>query len=374
MQKEDWDRALADFNEVLRRDPKNASAYNRRGFVHLEKLAFDKAIADFDQAIRLNPKSEHNYNNRGLALLQKGDVERAIVDLNQALAINPKAVSALNNRGLAYGLKGKHDLAILDYDDAIRIDPRSYESFTNRGIAYREKGDFDRALADLEHAAAIDPRGGKPSFHRGFIWRAKGELDRAIAEFNDAIERAARCRGCPRVSRPRLRRKGRLRAGTRRLSSRDRRTGEICPHPALAGDGARPLGALVGRQPAHPRARNQGSRSHAGHQGGRIAERPPHRVGDRQCRLCGRLRARQSGQRCARRRGGTAPHRLHRVGRHRPRPRRHAAPAGRFPARCRHRQGRAPVLRRPRHADRRPQLSGAGRRLACDAAPIPPPT
>jgi tetratricopeptide (TPR) repeat protein len=190
MQKEDWDRALADFSEVIRRDPRNASAYNRRGFVHLEKLAFDRAIADFDQAVRLNPRSEHNYNNRAYALIRKGEIERALADLKQALAINPKSISALNNRGLAYAQKGLHDIAILDYDEALRIDPRSYESLLNRGVAFREKGDFERALVDFALAGKIDPRRANPSFHRGFIWRAKGQLDNAIAEFNVAIKLA----------------------------------------------------------------------------------------------------------------------------------------------------------------------------------------
>jgi tetratricopeptide (TPR) repeat protein len=190
--KQEWDPAIADFTEAIRRNPAGASAYNQRGAAYLEKLAFDKAIADFDQAIRLNPRSDANYTNRGYAYVRKGDLERALVDLNQALAMNPRSTSALNNRGLAYAQKGLHDTAILDYDAALRVDPRSYESFINRGIAYREKGDFDRALADFGAAAEVDPRRPNPAFHRGFIARAKGDLGRALAEFNTAAALGAK--------------------------------------------------------------------------------------------------------------------------------------------------------------------------------------
>ena len=55
--KREWDQAIADFSEAIRRNPTDASPYNQRGSAHLEKFAFDKAIADFDQAIRLRPKS-----------------------------------------------------------------------------------------------------------------------------------------------------------------------------------------------------------------------------------------------------------------------------------------------------------------------------
>jgi len=38
---------------------------------------FDRAIADYNEAIRLDPKSAYSYANRGLLYEKSGDVEKA---------------------------------------------------------------------------------------------------------------------------------------------------------------------------------------------------------------------------------------------------------------------------------------------------------
>src|SRR5262245_37976109 len=61
--KGDYDRAIADHNEAIRLDPKNASAYSYRGLAYDEKGEYDRAIADHNEAIRLDPKDTGVYNN-----------------------------------------------------------------------------------------------------------------------------------------------------------------------------------------------------------------------------------------------------------------------------------------------------------------------
>src|SRR5262245_35394391 len=45
-----------------------ARAFNRRGFAYHVKGDMDRAIQDYDQAIRLDPKVDIPFYNRGLAL------------------------------------------------------------------------------------------------------------------------------------------------------------------------------------------------------------------------------------------------------------------------------------------------------------------
>ena len=54
--KGDHDKAIADFTEAIRLNPKDAEAYYSRGGAYGEKGDYDKAIADFTEAIRLNPQ------------------------------------------------------------------------------------------------------------------------------------------------------------------------------------------------------------------------------------------------------------------------------------------------------------------------------
>jgi Tfp pilus assembly protein PilF len=66
-----------------------AAIYVSRGVEYKNKRGLDRAIADFDQAIRLDPKSAMAYRNRGLMKHAKGDTAGADEDIATAQKIDP---------------------------------------------------------------------------------------------------------------------------------------------------------------------------------------------------------------------------------------------------------------------------------------------
>ena len=52
----DYDRAIADYDQAIRLDPKLTLAYNGRGIVYYDKKDYQHAIADHSQAIKLDPR------------------------------------------------------------------------------------------------------------------------------------------------------------------------------------------------------------------------------------------------------------------------------------------------------------------------------
>jgi len=54
-------------------------AYNRLGSMRIEAGQVDRAIEDFNEVIRLDPDYANSYNNRGNAYRLKGDHSRALV-------------------------------------------------------------------------------------------------------------------------------------------------------------------------------------------------------------------------------------------------------------------------------------------------------
>ena len=60
-----YDKAIKDYDEAIRLDPKDAIAFIDRGYAWSAKEDYDKAIKDYDEAIRLDPKNAPAFDNRG---------------------------------------------------------------------------------------------------------------------------------------------------------------------------------------------------------------------------------------------------------------------------------------------------------------------
>ena len=85
----DFDRAIADDSDAIKRDPKLPSAFIDRGWGYSAKGDFDRAVADFSQAVQLDPKSSSGYSGRGFAYFLAGAPPKALADLTQANALSP---------------------------------------------------------------------------------------------------------------------------------------------------------------------------------------------------------------------------------------------------------------------------------------------
>ena len=101
-EKGDTDRAIADYTEAIRLDPKHAEAHVNRGQAYsLKREGTDRAIADFTEAIRLDPKLAHAYFSRGLAYEKLADFARARSDYDTTLALSQERSEWLQDRARA---------------------------------------------------------------------------------------------------------------------------------------------------------------------------------------------------------------------------------------------------------------------------------
>jgi tetratricopeptide (TPR) repeat protein len=177
-------RVVNDRNESRKN---RAIAYNNRGIARHNKGDLERAIEDYNEAIRLNPRHAGAYYNRGVAWRNKGDLERAIEDYSEAIRLNPRHAGAYNNRGIAWKNKGDLERAIEDYDEAIRLNPRDAGAYYNRGAARQNKGELERAIEDYSEAIRLNPRHAGAYNNRGIAWQNKGDLERAIEDYSEAI-------------------------------------------------------------------------------------------------------------------------------------------------------------------------------------------
>jgi tetratricopeptide (TPR) repeat protein len=168
---QDYPRAIADYDEAIRLDPKASAAFSQRGNAYYAKGDLPHALADFNQAIALDMNNSDAILGRGTLRLEAGDPDRAIIDFNAALLFKPTAAvyaayaAAFRNRGTAFAQKGDQDHAIADFNQVIRLNPEDAAAFIGRSAAYKAKGDLVRAAADRDAALHLEQRIPDPPPH-----------------------------------------------------------------------------------------------------------------------------------------------------------------------------------------------------------------
>jgi tetratricopeptide (TPR) repeat protein len=117
----------------------------------------DRAVRDFSEAIRIDPKYPDTYLERGQTYFKLGDTERAIADYSAALARDPRHGAALRARGMAHLYRGQSDLALADLSKAIELgehDPQMlapielFYARRSRGSIYASQQQYDLEIAD----------------------------------------------------------------------------------------------------------------------------------------------------------------------------------------------------------------------------------
>ena len=144
-----------------------------------------RAIEVFTQVIEISPDDAVGYKKRGNARCDLGDYRRAIEDFTKAIQINPYDADAYFYRGNAFYELGDKPEAIEDYTQAIKINDSDADAYINRGNLRDELGDTQGAVADFQIAADLYQKAGKVEEHKDTREKI---LDLEIEESLDVLD------------------------------------------------------------------------------------------------------------------------------------------------------------------------------------------
>ena len=187
MNEKDPQKKIALYNKAIELDPKQAMAFNNRGFAYYTKKDYDQALKDYDQAIALKPDFALAYNNRGDAYYQRKEYDRAQADYGKAIGLKPDYDLAYYNRGLTYHEQKNYDQAINDFNKAISLKANFAAAYNSRGNAFFRKREFDLAINDYTKAVEVSPNWALAYSNRGNAWFEKKEFDQALKDYDQAI-------------------------------------------------------------------------------------------------------------------------------------------------------------------------------------------
>jgi poly(3-hydroxybutyrate) depolymerase len=119
---------------------------------------YDRVIADANEMLKFDPNNVDALVLRGSSLQRKGDVARARDDMNRAVRLGPKSVLANNALSTYYNLTGEYDRALAAATESLRLNPDGIYGHKNRAESLENKGDLQTALADFRYVLARDPQ------------------------------------------------------------------------------------------------------------------------------------------------------------------------------------------------------------------------
>jgi tetratricopeptide (TPR) repeat protein len=201
------------------------NAYIGRGQHYYEKNDYDRAIEDFNRAIPLQPKwLQLAYGNRANAYAMKGDDDKAVDSYSVAISLDKNYSAAFAGRALIYEKMGEIEKARADFNSALRVkstfqdekwakdtarkhlDDLASNSSSSRQSSPSQPSSSSKSVADDYNicvgstSEAIDActrvitasqstrdQVGNAYIGRGQHYYEKDDYDHAIADFNKAI-------------------------------------------------------------------------------------------------------------------------------------------------------------------------------------------
>ncbi|MBI5739440.1 MAG: tetratricopeptide repeat protein [Nitrospirae bacterium] len=175
-----WQSEEGLWEDIVRKSPNNARAWNNLGYVYLGKGLVEDAAGYFKFALRLNNNYADAHTNLGVAYYGKGLTDNAIRQFQMALKLSnvPALVAkARHNLGIAYSRKGMLDDALRELGSALRTTPDDPEIYSDLGVTYMNKGQFDKAIEAFRTALKLKPDYDLARLNLGIALKLKGRTE-----------------------------------------------------------------------------------------------------------------------------------------------------------------------------------------------------
>ncbi|MBD2464570.1 tetratricopeptide repeat protein [Oscillatoria sp. FACHB-1407] len=221
-QAQDYQGAIADFDQALAESPDRSEVYYQRGLAHFKLGNTEQAIADYTQALDRGLQYHSMYYARGLAHLILNHLDAAVADTKQAILLKPDQAANYELLGQIRQRQGDTGKAIASYRKAaeLYLDNRdvsncrrcldkiqqlqpsppppltpptvviqpslTVEDFLQEAITKAKQGNYRGAMDDLDWVMQIDPQDAQVYVCRGQVHTQMGNLEAAIADYQQA--------------------------------------------------------------------------------------------------------------------------------------------------------------------------------------------
>jgi len=185
--RQEYENALASFDQLIEIDINNAHAYFWKGIAYKENKFKGQAEEMFFKAVSVDNNYYNAYMQLGDLFVDK-DPKNALQFYDNALRVNAKSDEALYAKGRIYQNQFKFKDAYAAYSQAVLENPG--HKFASFGKAYIDIKfeNYDNALKTLDNIINMAPDYSNALTLRGYAFEQLNEPKNALADYQKALE------------------------------------------------------------------------------------------------------------------------------------------------------------------------------------------
>jgi tetratricopeptide (TPR) repeat protein len=186
LSRDDYQRALPNFEKAAEADPNYAEAWYQAGYCYGSLGRHQEALRSSKQAARLRPDWADTYVNIGASSYALSQYKDAADAYRQAIRLDDSNPDTQYAYGLTLSKLGRTDEEILAYKRALTIKPDHAAALEKLGLAYFKQKRYGDSASAFEQLKTYKPD-AKTFNYLGESFLELGKTDESVDAFSNAV-------------------------------------------------------------------------------------------------------------------------------------------------------------------------------------------
>lgn len=148
----------------------------------------DPVLAELNDKIAGDSKNAALYQQRASYYLSHNKLNDALADINKSILLDATIPSYFLTLSDIYILMGKPQQALESIEKAISLDEKSTESLLRKARLYMIMKDYERCAESVEKVFLLDPGNAEGFYLKGYVLGEYGDTTKAIEAYRKAVQ------------------------------------------------------------------------------------------------------------------------------------------------------------------------------------------